>query len=284
MDPSINQVINFKLPASEAWIPGLLFTNAISEINPIPKWAQDLKITLSSDGTLAFPILAPMEFHCELKLEKFPFDEQICSLVIESWENSQMVKLNDGGIAISSEKFISTASVWRLVNTSSKFQQKKYANDPFLSYHQVVYTFHIERKYQNDIIGIFLPCYVLQILLLWSVLIPPESPDRSLFCMTVVLSYTVLQNLIDANIPSTSETIYVIVFLAYQLIGSLVVTCFCLLMCDLACRQYFKRNIKSKFQLVKEIQLSRLLDIFFFSLAFLFLLIVDVYIILKIAI
>ena len=207
-----------------------------------------------------------------VSVAKFPFDTQSCQIILESWDSTALVRLSlDGpGIFISNESdFISKSSIWTLVGFNATMAMKVYPDTP-TEYDQAVFTFTLERKYQIHLLNIFMPCLALQVLISLSVFMPPQLPDRSQFCVTVVLAYTVLQGVVSSQIPNSSETVFVVIFLAFQLLASLLITCFTLLTSELGRRLSFKKFYFYKFSQNgkwRKITIIRIIDLSFYSVA-----------------
>lgn len=65
------------------WVPHVFFANERSS-NILGTSEKDILTSVSPDGTIILSYRIQATLHCWMNLQKFPFDEQHCSTVLES--------------------------------------------------------------------------------------------------------------------------------------------------------------------------------------------------------
>ena len=77
-------------------------------------------VTLKYDGSLLFTPAGKISARCELNLEYFPFDFQVCNFRFESWVyNDQAVKVFGKSLMIDQSHFIHNPQ-WDIIDCFSK--------------------------------------------------------------------------------------------------------------------------------------------------------------------
>ena len=73
----------FVFPTEKLWIPDMVISNSFQRYLPMQRDRENLLIR--SDGLTLHQFSGEIQFKCSLDLSLFPFDNQICSLHMESW-------------------------------------------------------------------------------------------------------------------------------------------------------------------------------------------------------
>ena len=93
------------------------------------------------------------------------------------------------------------------------------------------FSFSLKRKQQYYNVTIFLTIELLISLQVAALMLPPDDSNRSAYSITVMLGFSISQSIFTGNIPKTSQTVYIFVYVgAYMIIGSLI-TIYCVFMC-----------------------------------------------------
>ncbi|PNF25541.1 hypothetical protein B7P43_G05192 [Cryptotermes secundus] len=154
------------------WTPRIYLGNDHSS-TVMGSLKKDISVSVYPDGTIIFSQRLKTAFTCWMKLHKFPFDEQHCSLMIESWvynANELVLKwVDDNPVSITpnihmSEYYIS--SMWNSTSKESSFQ-----NTNFYDYRHSVgsssalmVTFHLRRQVGYYIMDYYVPSTLLVII------------------------------------------------------------------------------------------------------------------------
>ena len=195
----------------------------------------------------------------------FPFDYQSCAIVFYTDEPLSYFYFSSAETNLDLSAFIGESEIWEYKNSSISIIEY---GDPFFQVWEVSVNISFRRKYQYYIGNILLPAFGLYFLQLAALLLPPETPDRPMFSITVVLAYTFVLTSVFSLIPRTTETVYLVVLLEIKLFLSIFITCYMLLLCFI-----INRNEK-KMKQTKS--LARRLDVLIAILSFLLVLVADV--------
>lgn len=189
------------------------------------------------------------------------------------WDTVEVVRVVNASVKQPNvDEFVTRGQIWSFVGTGCYFEASKYEADPDggdRRYSRVTYWLRMRRNYNFYVTAILLPCVCLIFLQLGAFIMPPSMPDRSGFGITVLLSFAVLQQVINQNTPKTSQTILLIVYVSIQLIIGSLCTAYSLLACHLA-RVPSVKNGKCKGSLCGiaiSISYVRALDVIAFSSA-----------------
>ena len=183
---------------------------------------------------------------------KFPFDKQMCDMYFYSADTLNNFNISTHRIRFV-KHFASESDIWQFEEFSLETGQSL-----DLVYKvweiKIIVTFY--RKYQYYIGNVLLPSFSLYLIQLAALLLPPETADRPMFSITVVLAYTFVLTSVFALIPRTNETVYLVVLLEIKLFLSVFTTCYMLFTC-------FFINNKSERDLEKSKKMIRRLDLLF---------------------
>ena len=172
---------------------------------------------------------------------------------MESFENTKRITLKPFKTWLFvQDDFVGDTNIWSFIEMAV-FERNVTYHDG-LAYSQVIFAFDFVRKPFTFILNVIFPCFCLQILFCSVVFIPPEDTNRSMFGITVVLSFMVLQTNIFDLIPKSAHIAYIEVFMSCQLVTSVVGTVYNLIASELAKKTYFNTRINfrgSKFRYIR---------------------------------
>ena len=200
----------------------------------------------------------------QFSFTRFPFDYQTCAIILYTDEPISFFYFSSAEIKVDPSTFIGESEIWEYKNTSIFIQAY---DDAFFQVWEITINMSFRRKYQYYIGNILLPAIGLCFLQLAGLLLPPETPDRPMFSITVVLAYTFVLTSVFSLIPRTTETVYLVVLLEIKLFLSIFITCYMLFTCFIISRND-KRINQAKI-------LARRLDILVAILAFVIVLVAD---------
>ncbi|XP_062125421.1 pH-sensitive chloride channel 2 [Drosophila sulfurigaster albostrigata] len=76
------------------WVPHIFFSNEVSS-NILGTNEKDMLTTIYPDGTVLISFRVQATLYCFMNYRKFPFDEQNCTTILESWMyNTSMLELH----------------------------------------------------------------------------------------------------------------------------------------------------------------------------------------------
>lgn len=181
----------------------------------------------------SFGFLSSIHCLCIFSLKKFPFDVQRCSFEIELWDGTDIEYfVPRPKITPLPPAFMSPSDTWTTEATS--FIVWNYTYNGGTNYSRAARTFLFRRLPLHDMVNIFYPCFALTFLLFGSGFIPAKSPDRSVFCITVVLAFSVAQQSVSEKIPKSGDIPYALAFLSFQMAVGVICTLYSLATCRIA--------------------------------------------------
>ncbi|KAJ1529931.1 hypothetical protein ONE63_006659 [Megalurothrips usitatus] len=82
--PTISKVIGEKVIRERIWVPHVYLVNE-HESKVMGADKEDVIVTVKPSGTVLFSIRIKVTMMCIMNLQKFPFDQQTCPMIFESW-------------------------------------------------------------------------------------------------------------------------------------------------------------------------------------------------------
>ena len=246
------------------WKPEVLFRNSSNDIqmrsNKFGSEMQVLYIPTTPNRTLFFywTRAGILTSKCILNVKFFPYDEQICDFYFEIREPNDFVRF--GGIYLSQIR-IPKDSFWIYkggVNNTG-LTRSTIIKDAINSFAFIRLKFR--RNPYFYIYSLLAPCLILLIALFVSFLMPPNRPERSLMCCTLVLAFAMARGTILDEVPETSQKIIFSDFMLSVEAVTAVVTLFDMAMLTVSKgKKYFKLGFKVQF-FCMNLSMIRVIDI-----------------------
>ena len=203
--------------ATKTWVPQMIHQNAFSETHPFGSVLKGgVKVyPFGFDDYAQFPVVqwklrGKLESKCNsFSFAKFPFDTQKCEILLESEDTASLVTFKFQRVALALHAFntfMGQSDIWDMIEDITY-------NAEDVSYYGVNTTlltigFTFRRKHHSYVMPIFIPLYLFQLIQMATLLLPPETSERSTFNVTVVLAYAIVITMVSQMIPTTSEIIY----------------------------------------------------------------------------
>ena len=161
----------------------------------------------------------------ELDFRTFPFDEVDAKIEIFWLDDSTLINITDGKLLTLDNKwpdstlFIPESAIWRFREPKMKIFQDLVNN----FYHITTIHFYFERRQEYYIMTMFVPIQILMALQMATFIMPPCAIDRATYSITVNLAFAVSQQVVNNQLPKTSQTIYLFYYFAiYLIIGAFI--------------------------------------------------------------
>ena len=154
-------------------------------------------VRLSNSETFVFNTL------CDINVQYFPFDLQICHVKLSTWEYGSLLKFRPTP-SMDLITFIENG-VWSLIKTEVRTEDVGYSQD-------VIATVHLERRSLFYALNFLAPILILVLLNTAVFLLPADSGERMGFSVTILLSVAVYMTIISEKLPETSNPIAFISF------------------------------------------------------------------------
>ena len=107
---------------------------------------------------------------------------------------------------------------------------------------QAVFTFRIRRQSGGYIFSLLAPCLVKTLIALVAVAMPPDTPDRPMVSLTVLLALTFLNSEVMEKVPAKPHRVFLSSYTDISMVISSCCTAYYLIMCELSTKPYFKRK------------------------------------------
>ena len=167
-------------------------------------------ITVRSDGKARWQPGGIFGFTCALEMSYYPFDDQTCTMEIETWYyTSEKVNLSILLDKFGLETYLQHGE-WSVIDTQVTRENVVYGYYQAESFPEVYFTIHLRRKYTFYFMYILLPCMMLSFVLLMIYLLPAESGEKVSLGVSILIAMSVFLLIVAEQVPDTSDTVPVI--------------------------------------------------------------------------
>nr|XP_054773683.1 neuronal acetylcholine receptor subunit alpha-3-like [Lytechinus pictus] len=212
------------LPSRMIWVPNTNLVNTNSEDSRIPKNPEDTKVHIRYDGRVFLETTVLQSTHCPMDLSRFPFDTHNCNLMFRSQDMSTSVMLVPGNIRHRDEDKPLTWDVLSVDHVSAPIAEL--TGYPAVS--ELIVIARLQRLPFHYIYVILIPAMLINVMGVFSFLIPLKSGERVSACISIVLGVTIFQIVISDAMPqtgrlnSTPETVKYLSYSFIALVGSMM--------------------------------------------------------------
>ncbi|CAI4231701.1 unnamed protein product [Auanema sp. JU1783] len=225
-DPELyGGVRQFHIPGEMLWLPDIILYN---NAHGSPCVVSITKVLVQYNGILIWePPVKYMSF-CNIDIEWYPYDVQLCELKFGSWtysgteldlrhpktdevekivENDELVWHVKRGVDISDYQ---ESVEWDLLSVAGRRHEKWY---PCCDYPSIDLTYYLQirRKKLFYTVNLIVPCASLAALTSWVFYLPCESHQKIQLCISLLVSFTIFILLLIEIIPPTSIVIPLLV-------------------------------------------------------------------------
>ncbi|XP_076581984.1 uncharacterized protein LOC143317998 [Chaetodon auriga] len=194
------------IPRKLLWVPDVVI-NEFMDKNTAPFVPYSY---LFSDGFVLDKQPVRVVSSCRLNIYTFPFDIQTCTLSFNAYlhrmaalQIDQMLSAEE--IFKYSKKAMKTMGEWELVGLTAKTDHLP-AGDGEI-YQEIRFSVSVRRRATMYVVNLLIPSCFLITVDLFSFLLPPKSPNRSVFKMTLILGYTMFLLSMNDLLPVTGDSI-----------------------------------------------------------------------------
>lgn len=183
----------------EIWWPDLTFANEEGS-----RGTEDQQLILLADGTLQYQEKLDVVLEANFDLERFPFDEQVLEIEIESfaWDAEYLVLHKEDERIGFSDGF--DLPEWRIERVETALEAVKEVRDraPFS---ELLIEVHVSRQSGYYIWKVLIPLFLL-VAVSWAVFWMPIEvvADRMSLSMTGLLTIVAYQFVISGGLPKVS--------------------------------------------------------------------------------
>ena len=207
----------YPLDGKEIWTPTIVLKNSATENMAIfQRSVGNWPAIVGKDGYIDWEVPGFLEAKCgSAAHQKFPFDILVCDFQVECWMGDELINLTEIVFSQSNAySFTQDTTLWKEMSRYYKFANRFTWNYGTIETGTtpVVLSIKMRREWMPYIFSIFLPLFYLTLLQLASFSFPPESSNRSIYAVTLILAFTILRDTISGNIPVSSVPVYTVVF------------------------------------------------------------------------
>ena len=210
-------VTDILFPQELVWKPDLVVTNPAKKVRKIG--FEDIMIRYNNNGIAYWYTGDYLETSCDIDVTHFPFDRQVCTIVMIPWnyrQNELTMSIAQNNVQM--ENFTANGE-WILYKTTAE----RVGDRP---YEYIYFNLYLERRSSFFIINLFVPVVLLVFLNCMVFLLSPDSGERVGYAITCLLAITVYLSFVSGTIPKTSKPISVLSFVLMVLLILSTVICF----------------------------------------------------------
>ena len=209
-----NNIAMVQLPVQKVWTPNFIYMAAFDGRGLIPK--DTGVVSVSSTGYIDWSADSKYQLICEVYIKFFPFDKQICSMMLYI-DDTTMRQVNlvpletDGSLAQ-----FSPNSAWKLNRYS-------FARQYYMGVSIVEVKMELERRPEFYMYTIIAPLILLSVLSVCVFIVPTESGEKGSIAVTIFLSYGVFLTMISNELPHNSINVsYLLIYILFLLVLSVI--------------------------------------------------------------
>ncbi|KAJ7390925.1 Neuronal acetylcholine receptor subunit alpha-7 [Desmophyllum pertusum] len=152
------------------------------------------------DGKVTWVVPMITMSSCQISVENFPLDEQMCKLTFGSW-NYDITKLNITAArdTVFTQHYLANGE-WELISaTSERSLMSHFCCKAMVS--GVSYVLHIRRLSQFYVTNFIMPCALISVLTLLVFFMPEDTGERMAVGVTILLSLAVFFLMVEEKMP-----------------------------------------------------------------------------------
>ncbi|KAK9497233.1 hypothetical protein O3M35_004591 [Rhynocoris fuscipes] len=204
---------------NQLWTPHLYLVNE-NESKIMGTGKEDVLISIQPDGTVVYSFRLKMTLLCLMDLQKFPFDEQSCPLVFESWSyNTSQLTLNweqDSPVSVNQELQLTeytlvkswtnkSTNVYSIKNNDQEHIVSLYSSKFSGNYSSLIVQFYLKREIGHYIMDYYVPSILLVVVSWVSFWLDPNAvPGRTTLGTSTMLTFITLSRNIGSSLPKVS--------------------------------------------------------------------------------
>ncbi|XP_049850944.1 pH-sensitive chloride channel 2-like [Schistocerca gregaria] len=213
MDPAVvPEVVGESEMLTRVWVPHLFFGNEQSSSIMGTDSSKDVLLSIYPDGNVVFSQRLKAVVYCWMKLEKFPFDQQRCSISLESWtyNTSQLILQWEREMPVTMNPSLhlteySLNDMWTN-ETEVTYTNPGFTHGPFHgNYSTVSITFELQREIGFYMMDYYVPSMLLVMISWVSFWLEANAvPGRTTLGTSTMLTFITLSSKTSSQLPKVS--------------------------------------------------------------------------------
>ena len=209
------------LPTELIWTPPIYLRESSFQISAIGMKTKLIRIY--SDGKVTWDPAEVIYGTCSVNVEKFPYDTQTCILLFSPWHYIGKEITLSSGIESLQSLYFAENSEWILLPSEILSCNATET----ISCIQV--NLKLKRRYEFYEKYLLLPLAFLAFLNKLVFFMPANSGERMSVAVTIFLSFVVFMDIINDNVPASSNPVaYIYVWVLLLMLYSLLILLFCI--------------------------------------------------------
>ncbi|CAJ0599659.1 unnamed protein product [Cylicocyclus nassatus] len=175
--PSDGDITTLKIPEQSIWTPDVMLFSAISKQHLIDYNRR--VVVLKNDGSIVKAGPQIVTHPCEINVQKFPYDDQICTFLISSWSFSNTnLRLHTPYDEYELNQDFTGNTEWKLLSLTAELTIDTTYDEG--DYDTLIVTAHLRRHPQFYVLAIIIPSFVCTFLCLNGLFLPSEISGLSI--------------------------------------------------------------------------------------------------------
>ncbi|KAK6186229.1 hypothetical protein SNE40_008306 [Patella caerulea] len=204
---------SYQLPNNRIWTPTLLLINAVDDKAIVEK--ENGISVLKPSGVLYTVTYRSTETSCAVNTVKFPFDVQVCEIIIARRSGNINLKANPNV----NTDILQENNEWQLLSITFKYVLIRGRSVP--EYHATVAKLVLKRKALFHVLKSIVPSVLLSFINGFVFLLPPACGERMTMSISSFLSYAIYVTYIYESLPANSDSVaYFPVYLCWMMVQS----------------------------------------------------------------
>ncbi|KAK2146132.1 hypothetical protein LSH36_630g01064 [Paralvinella palmiformis] len=167
-------------------------------------------LTVRHNGRCRWQPGGNFAFTCALDMNYYPFDEQSCTMEIETWfYTADKVHLKKSLSEFGLETYLQHGE-WTVIGTEVSQTDRVYGYYKNEAFPEVYFTIHLRRKYTFYFMYIFLPCIMLSFVLLMVFVLPAESGEKISLGVSIMVAFSLFLLIVAEQVPDTSDAVPIV--------------------------------------------------------------------------
>ncbi|CAF0864128.1 unnamed protein product [Adineta ricciae] len=185
----------------EIWTPDIVLFNS-AEV-AYSQQREHYLLTVHYNGTVEWVFPDVFRSYCDVVITYFPFDNQNCTLEIQSWSrpSDELLVRHQPQNARQRNQYIRTE--WQIYEIHVQ-------NATMKRYLWLVFHINMKRNHRFYVNQMIFPFTILSCLTLFVFWLPPDSGEKITLTITILLALTVFLQVISEYTPKASSTLPII--------------------------------------------------------------------------
>ena len=208
-------VKSINVPNEKIWMPDLALLDVYDTLTDLGQAGG--RTVIDHEGSVLIWPFKMYTVGCKMKIRRFPFDIQTCSLDFTSWTNPVSVLDLKTSDTPNLGRYSENAE-WELERFEHEHYLQPYGAD---AWGHIKFTFILKRKWLFQVINIITPIVIISLLNLTCFVLPVQCGEKMGLSITIFLTLAVFMTIIISSMPESSDEFSVLgVYVGLQLLGS----------------------------------------------------------------